>query len=63
MCCVCGCYKVGIVVMDVIWRRFGVSMILRKGDLYVLSGALKYLFRAAHVSWSFAQILLLPFEA
>ena len=37
MCCVYECYKGGIVVMDVIWRRLCVSMILRKGDFFVLS--------------------------
>ena len=29
-----------IVVMDVIWRRLFVSMILRKGDLFVLGCAM-----------------------
>ena len=27
MCVVCGCYRGGIVVMDVFWRRLCVSMI------------------------------------
>ena len=33
MCCVCS--RGGIVVMDVIWRKYD----LRKGDLFVLSWA------------------------
>ena len=40
MCCVCEYYKGGIVVVDVIWRRLCVSMILRKGDLFVKSWAM-----------------------
>ena len=34
MCCVCEWYKMGIVVMNVIWRDF-VKYALRKGDLFV----------------------------
>ena len=30
VCCVCGCYRGGIVVMDVIWRRLCASMIWGK---------------------------------
>ena len=36
LCVLCECYKGGIVVMDVIWRRL-VKYDLRKGDLFVLS--------------------------
>ena len=52
---VCGCYRGGIVVMDVVWRRLCVSMIcegrcvcpeLGKG---ATSEAGKSLFRAANV--------------
>ena len=36
----CGCYRGGIVVMGVIWRRLCVCKYdLRKGDLFVLSWA------------------------
>ena len=33
------CYRGDIVVMDVIWRQLRVSMIWRKGDLFVRSWA------------------------
>ena len=63
---VCGCYRGGIVVMDVFWRRLCVSMILRKGDLFVLSwgkGATsavgKSLFRAANVWRRCAQYFVI----
>ena len=39
MCRVCECHRGGIVVMDVIWRRLYVNMILEKGVLFVLSWA------------------------
>ena len=32
MCHVCGCYKGGIVVMDVFWRSTLCKYDLRKGD-------------------------------
>ena len=38
MCCVCECYKGGIVVMYMIWRRL-CKYDLRKGDFVVLSWA------------------------
>ena len=37
MCRVGGCYRGGIVVMDVFWCRLCVSMNFRKGYLFVLS--------------------------
>ena len=40
MCCVCECYKEGIVVMDVIWRRLCVSMILESVLYWVLRSEL-----------------------
>ena len=40
MCVVCvECYRGGIVVMDVFWRRLCGKYDLRKGDLFVLSWA------------------------
>ena len=37
MCCVCECYKGGIVVIDVIWASTLCRYDLRMGDLFVLS--------------------------
>ena len=52
----CGCYRRGIVVMDVLWRRICVSMRFEKGRFICLelgkgatSDAGKYLFRAAYI--------------
>ena len=43
----CGCYRGGIVVMDVFWRRVcKYEYDLRKGGLFVLSWA-----RVRHVRW------------
>ena len=39
MGCACECYKGGIVVMDVNWRRTLCRYDLRKGELFVLSWA------------------------
>ena len=36
MCCVCECYRGGILVMDVIWCRLCVNT-MGKGGLFVLS--------------------------
>ena len=65
MCRVCGCYRRGIVVMDVFWRRLCVSMVwgreifcseLGKG---AMSEAGKSLFRAANVWWRCAQYFVI----
>ena len=54
--------------MDVIWCKLCVNMILRKGDLFVLSTELgkcatneagKYLCRAANVWWRCAQYFVI----
>ena len=39
MCCICECYRGGIVVVDVFWRRL-CKYDLSKGDLFVLSWAM-----------------------
>ena len=55
MCRVCECYREGIVVMDVIWRRLCVNMILGRLftcselDKGATSDAGKYPFRDASV--------------
>ena len=63
VCCVYECYREGIVVMDVIWRRLCVIMIWGR-VMYLLwvgqgqgakGEAEKYLFRAANVWWRCAQ--------
>ena len=63
--CECECYRGGIVVMDVIWRRLCVNMIeegcficyeLGKG---ATSEAGKYLFRASNVLWRCAQYFVI----
>ena len=59
--CVCGCYRGGIVVMDVIWRRPCVSMIREGRFIYselskgATSEAGVYFFRAANVWWRCTQ--------
>ena len=69
MCCVCECYKGGIVVIDVIWSRLCVSMIwgrdiclfwaeLGKG---ATSEAGKSLFRAASVWWRCEQYCVIVY--
>ena len=60
VCCVCECYKGGIVVMDVFWRRLCVSMIYLFWIGYGCdeSGG-KYLFRAANVWWKCAQYFVI----
>ena len=55
MCRVCECYRGGIVVMGVIWRRFICSE-LGKG---ATSEAGKYLFRAANVWWRCAHYFVI----
>ena len=65
MCPMCECYKGGIVVMEVIWRRLCVSILGGRGIIcYVLGkGATsetgKYLFRAANVWWRCAQYFVI----
>ena len=63
--CVCECYRGGILVMDVFWRRLCISMIwgrviylfwLGKG---ATSDTGKYLFRAANVWWRCAQYFVI----
>ena len=61
MCCVRECYKGGIVVMDVIWRRLCVSMIWGR-VIYLLgkgatseAGKYMYLFSAGNVWWRCTQ--------
>ena len=62
MCRVCGCYRVGIVVMDVSTLC---KYDLRKGDFCselgkgATSEAGKYLFRAASVWWRCAQYFVI----
>ena len=60
MCRMCGCYRRGIVVMDMIWHRLCVSMIicseLGKGTT---CEAGKYFFRAANVWWNCAHCFVI----
>ena len=65
MCRVCECYRGGIVVMDVIWRRAWVICFeegcficseLGKG---VPTEAGKYIFRAANVWWRCADYFII----
>ena len=65
MCHVRGCYRGGIVVMDVFWCRLCVSMIRGKEICFselgkgATSEAGKYLFRAASVWWRCAQYFVI----
>ena len=70
MCRVCGCYRRGIVVMDVFWRRILCRYHLRKGDLFVLSWARVRRVRRGSISSELLvcgggvrSILLLPLVA
>ena len=61
---ICECYRGGIVVVDVIWRRL-YKYELRKGDFCselgkgATSEAGKYLFRADNVWWRCAQYFII----
>ena len=65
VCRVCGCYRGGIVVMDVFWRRLCVSMIWGREICLFWAGqgcdewGGKYLFRAASVWWRCAQYVVI----
>ena len=55
MCRVSECYRGGIVVIDVIWRRLCVNMICSELGKGATSEARKYLFRVDNVWWRCAQ--------
>ena len=65
VCRVCGCYRGGIVVMDVFWRRLCVRMIWGREICFFCVGqgcdewGGKSLFRAANVWWRCAQYVVI----
>ena len=63
MCCVCAVLQRGHSGDGCVLALTLCTYDLRKGDLFVLSEAGKYLFRAASVWWRVCSILLLSFVA